>query len=637
MFKLMILVGCWIGIFSGQTPKSTLILENKLATAGIGEPFVIDRSELERRYGPANPDDVPVLKYMDGSLIPLQWDDLNGDGKWDQLAFTVNIGPRSNLEIEVDWLPKEIAPKFEKKTQVYLAKQDKDGSFTELLNAEAPVGLDGFPNHYQSEGVGWENDKIAFRVYFDCRNSKDLFGKRVPDLILKKAGSNEWGSYHELAPWGMDILHCGSSLGAGGLALVEGDSLFRLGSTPVYRYTKITEGPVRTIFELRYQGWEVLGHQYEAVERITFWIGKYWFQSEVSIGEFSGEKQVATGIVTTKLDRDPIQFQANPEFTAILTHGKQSLNHDILAMAVLAPSKEVAKIARTSNTDFYKLGYQTVPEKSFSQIISDTYYLSQQIKSNTPSIHYFFAMWGLENPGWNDVNKVKEYICQEADRLSHPLVVHGLPFPAQTSKPDKADSARLKRFHLGFTMGLNTAGFKIIPKGGYDFNLRYNPGININVIADYRLTGFLSLRILPGIQFIQRDLTVTKNITAETKTWKIESILLDLPLLLKYRIQRKISHSPYLIGGIAPRFDYNRADMEGWQNAKPIVKAFDIYPELGVGADFHLSKVKVAIDLKFSQGIRDIFAEPDDPRFNLLTSGISRMYSRMLVLSFLLE
>jgi hypothetical protein len=53
----------------------------------------------------------------------------------------------------------------------------------------------------------------------------------------------------------MDILHCGSSLGAGGLALVEADSLFRLGSVSSYIYKKITEGPVRTIF-LLCGGWK---------------------------------------------------------------------------------------------------------------------------------------------------------------------------------------------------------------------------------------------------------------------------------------------------------------------------------------------------------------------------------------------
>jgi hypothetical protein len=271
--------------------------------------------------------------------------------------------------------------------------------------------------------VGWENDKMAFRVYFDCRNVKDLFGKLKPDLILHKAGTAELGSYHTLSDWGMDILHCGSSLGAGGLALMEGDSLYRLGSTPVYRYKKITEGPVRTIFELSYEGWEVAGKKYEATERITLWIGSYGFKSEVYVTTFSGGKELLTGIVTTKLVALPHRLETASGFTAIFTHDKQSLNNDVLVMAVLAPTKEVTRVATTSKVDFYKHGYQTVPEKSFSHVISDTYYIGQKIRSGKPAVHYFYAFWGLEDPAWNGVEAVEQYLTAEAERLSKAVIV----------------------------------------------------------------------------------------------------------------------------------------------------------------------------------------------------------------------
>jgi len=424
MFRWVFVTGCFFAALPVLAQESAFLLKNELAMERSGEPVTIMRSDFEKRAGSGKPNEVPVLKLAGGKLIPTQADDLDGDGKWDELAFVVDIRASTSLKIEAAWTAQGKAPVFAKRTRVYLGKENTDGSFTEISQADAPTGLDGFPTPYQSEGVGWENDRMAFRVYFDCRNVKDLFGKLTPELILQKAGTPALGDYHTLSAWGMDILHCGSSLGAGGLALVEGDSLFRLGSTPVYQYVKICEGPVRAVFELRYKGWQVLGQSYAAVERITLWAGKYWFQSEVTVREFSGEKQIATGIVTTKLNTDPLQFQANSDYTAILTHGKQSLNNDVLAMAILAPAREVAKIARTGNTDFYKLGYQTVPSKGFSQIISETYYLSQKIKSGTPSTHYFFAMWGLENPTWNNVNSVKDYIRLEAGKLSRPLTLN---------------------------------------------------------------------------------------------------------------------------------------------------------------------------------------------------------------------
>ena len=78
-----------------------------------------------------------------------------------------------------------------------------------------------------------ENDKVGFRLYLDGRNAKDIYGKRTSELVLKDIGLDESGTpvdnYHVLRDWGRDILQVGNSLGAGGLALFENDSLHRLG------------------------------------------------------------------------------------------------------------------------------------------------------------------------------------------------------------------------------------------------------------------------------------------------------------------------------------------------------------------------------------------------------------------------
>lgn len=423
MYKnLAFLIGLVFFQFSCDS-ESSLTLKNNLKMARHNEPIVINRADFDKQFGQGGREENICLKQSNGEFIPYQLDDLDKDGEWDELVFEVNLEAGSSMVVDVCWMPQNEIPVFENSTQVYLARKNEDGSFTELQTAEAPRGLDGFPSRYQSEGVAWENDKIAFRSYFDCRNTKDLFGKLSPELILHKAGTPELGSYHQLASWGMDILHCGSSLGAGGLALIEEDSLYRLGSTSGYHFTAISEGPIRAIFELEYTGWQVGDQSYKVVERISLWKGKYWFVSEVQVGEFEGIKQLATGIVTTKMDREPVQFTANHEFTAIMAHGNQSLNNDMLAMAVLARSEEISIIGHTQNLNYYDLGIRTVPSKKFSQAISETYYLGQKIKSQTPSVHYFFAMWGLENADWNNTQLVKKYISDEAEKLSHPVEI----------------------------------------------------------------------------------------------------------------------------------------------------------------------------------------------------------------------
>ncbi|MCX6223688.1 MAG: porin family protein [Bacteroidia bacterium] len=220
------------------------------------------------------------------------------------------------------------------------------------------------------------------------------------------------------------------------------------------------------------------------------------------------------------------------------------------------------------------------------------------------------------------------------------LLSLSLPVLSQKSKPKNMLMADTQTFHFGYSFGVNIAGFTAIPKDGYHLDLIQNPGININLITDYRLGKFLDIRFLPGIQFASRDLTVTNKLSPDsTQSWGIESVYVDLPILLKYRSLRVNNYAPYLIAGINPRFDLVRSETKNpFQPSISVLKSFDFYIELGVGVDFYLSMVKVAMELKFAVGMRDVFLAPgDDKRFHIYNSGVSSIYSRMVILVFHVE
>ena len=366
---------------------------------------------------------LPVFEVEEDQTLPSQVDDLDGDGNWDEAVVLFNIKAGETKEIEVSFVKKEDYPKFKKRTNLRLGIKQKDGSYKEVDHYQALPCNDGFEIIAQAESVSWENDKIGFRNYFDCRNVKDLFGKLKPDMIIDKIGTPESPSYHELEDWGMDILHCGSSLGSGGLALLKNDSLYRLGSTDVYEYQKIAEGPVRSVFELRYSGWHVDGDDLSAVERISIYPGKYWFQSDVTVTGAPEGSQIVTGIVTTYLKRQPFEFKAG-NFECIGTHDVQSENKDELGMAVIVPLKDAGKIGRTSDIDFYKLGYHTVDEKSFSNIISETYYIGQKFTNDKPVEHYFFLCLGTgKRPVENRRRLYRNILTKKLRKLSKPIQV----------------------------------------------------------------------------------------------------------------------------------------------------------------------------------------------------------------------
>ena len=69
------------------------------------------------------------------------------------------------------------------------------------------------------EGLGWESEEIAWRIYFDKRNAIDLYGKRRPGLYLDLFAAPEY-VYHLESPMGRDIFKVDPTLGVGSVAAI---------------------------------------------------------------------------------------------------------------------------------------------------------------------------------------------------------------------------------------------------------------------------------------------------------------------------------------------------------------------------------------------------------------------------------
>jgi len=218
---------------------------------------------------------------------------------------------------------------------------------------------------------------------------------------------------------------------------------------------------------------------------------------------------------------------------------------------------------------------------------------------------------------------------------------------AQKPKVRNLPTVDQQQFHFGYSVGINTMGFTLIPAtDSMLLNQKMNPGININLITNFRLGKYLDLRVLPGIQFGQRDLAISvfDKVIADTlivkQEWdaRIESVYIDLPILLKYRAHRVNNFAPYIVAGVNPRFDLTGGEIENWKPVKRLIKPFDFYPELGVGTDFYLSMVKIALELKFSIGMLNGYNDPGDSvEYELFANGIERMASRMMIMSIHIE
>ncbi|MFT3902688.1 MAG: DUF4861 domain-containing protein [Niabella sp.] len=349
---------------------STLTLENPLSIERLDEAIVFTREQL-------NPtgDLLPTIANRKGENIPCQLDDLDGDGRWDELAFVYSFHPREKIPLQILWVKKDSYPNFPRRTNIRFGKLNGKKVLVEMKSDfhtkdQVPGGVDyRGPYPYQMDGPAWENDKMGFRQYFDGRNSRDVFGKRIPDMVLDTVGilpnGHPGDTYHVLHQWGRDIMSAANSFGLGGIALQTPDSLIRMGIPAGWkqdvvdstRYTLITEGTARSILRLDYYGWQVSRAKIDISEEITIWAGKYGYENKVKATGLPFNSYLVTGIVANNNDKPFSEKKHDGKLLSMLTHDKQTYNKEYyMGMALILPLDNVKETyhALEKNADIQK-------------------------------------------------------------------------------------------------------------------------------------------------------------------------------------------------------------------------------------------------------------------------------------------
>lgn len=216
-----------------------------------------------------------------------------------------------------------------------------------------------------------------------------------------------------------------------------------------------------------------------------------------------------------------------------------------------------------------------------------------------------------------------------------------------------------KPIHFGFSLGLNFMDFGLYQSqwakdNGYYADIStLNPGINIQAIANLRLTEYWDLRSLPGISFGERHVNFIKlnagenggdSIMYDGEPYRMESSFLELPISLKYKAKRMNNFRPYLIGGgnirydLAVKRDYNENEQLF------MISPLDVYAELGMGFDFYLVYFKFGLEFKYSVGLTNIFRStnpsgngPNDENLEPYTNMLDRLNSHIFTISFHFE
>ena len=258
------------------------------------------------------------------------------------------------------------------------------------------------------EDYAWENDRIAFRIYgpalaAEVNNGIDVWTKRVRDLIVRKwydgdAKDGKGKYYHTDRGEGADFFEVGKTLGAGGSGIWYRGTLYQPGVFSSYR--TISNGPIRTTFELTYNSWNIEGKKFTETKRISLDAGQNLNRVEVV---FSGVVPadslcIACGLVKRKgvvLDADK-----NAGVLALWGPTNEDPANGSLGTAVLLPSSALSGLQEDS-----------------VQVL-----LLGQLLQAKPFRYWCGAGWSRSGD-FNDAYAWHNYLKEMSVILSQPLVI----------------------------------------------------------------------------------------------------------------------------------------------------------------------------------------------------------------------
>jgi len=204
-----------------------------------------------------------------------------------------------------------------------------------------------------------------------------------------------------------------------------------------------------------------------------------------------------------------------------------------------------------------------------------------------------------------------------------------------------------KLFHFGFLIGYNQFDFTIRTKtdlSEYDSLMVINTtalsGFNLGIVTNLRMGEYFDLRFIPGLSFGDRIVNYYIQYSATSKSLEtkknVESVYLDLPLLVKFKSSRMHNVRVYVLAGAQYSMDLISSAKKQARNPREVyLKLFphDFQGQAGVGFDFYLRYFKFSTELKMSFGFKNLL-KPED---NMFATSVSSLKSKMLQISFFIE
>ena len=292
---------------------TTTVSASRTLTVSVSNPMNIARADVPiiinlAPYGEVH----SALVTLNGQEIPCQLDDLNQDETFDELCFLANLDKKEKQQYTVTLMDegeprtypaRVFAEMVLSNTKDKKLKKNQQNNYIESLTARGDAAYTYNIQHHH--GVDFESELNGIRIYFDARQTLDLYGKFKKQLELKETQFYT-DDEQKKRGYGDDVLWVGQTFGLGAFRGWDGHQPTLVEPVKTRTQRIISYGPLRTIVEVIDKGWQApsaLSPQPSAINmtlRYTQYAGHRDTDVDVLFNKDVSNYRFSTGIINVK-------------------------------------------------------------------------------------------------------------------------------------------------------------------------------------------------------------------------------------------------------------------------------------------------------------------------------------------------
>ncbi len=160
----------------------------------------------------------------------------------------------------------------------------------------------------------------------------------------------------------------------------------------------------------------------------------------------------------------------------------------------------------------------------------------------------------------------------------------------------------------------------------------WSPGFVLGFIVNYRIADFFDIRLTPQVAFYESKVRY-QNTNGTHQDQLVETTMVEFPLLLKYKSERRDNVRMYMIGGIKPGIDASGKKKLDTSTESLEVKGTNLSLEAGMGFDLYFPLFKFSPELRYSRGLINILGNAT----NEYGQPLQRINTNTITLYFLFQ